>query len=120
MQISYPNDEKSAFAAVYNLSNYTCILVAKVALLAHNMRAEAAVQDRHDFDSQVIASRQRLIAQVRAEFYDLWDKEYPSFLPRNSPHAGMHLPLLARLVFEFVGYSHILLSLSNIHANVSF
>lgn len=102
LQTAYPNDEKTVSASVYRFSNSTCVFGAKLVMLALRIRSEAAAQERHKFDPQLVAARQRLIAQMRNEFYNVRNTDYPSFLPKDSPHAGMHLPMLARVTFEFV------------------
>lgn len=102
MTPAYPNEEKTAFAAIYNFSNGTCVLGAKLAALGHRIREDSAIQDRHGFDPQVMATRGHLLSQLRNEHYAFWNKDYPHFIVPDSPHAAAHLPKLARTTFEFV------------------
>lgn len=100
MQPAYPNEQSTVSAAIYNLSNGTCALDAKMAVLAQSLRTESA----RGFNPQVLAAQQHAIAQMRNEFYTFWATEYPSFLQRESPQAAAHLPVLPRLAFEYVRY----------------
>lgn len=102
MHPAYPNDENTAFAAVYNFSNGTCRLGSRLAILSHRLRAETAMQGELGLDAQTIAVCQAQISHLRNEYYAVWNSEYPSFLAQDTPHAGAHLPMLARVAFEFV------------------
>jgi len=103
LQGSYPNDESTAFAAVYRFSNGVCKFNARLATLARRMRTETSTQEHHGFDHHLLAARQTAVSQLHNELHDFWNREYPSFLSRTSAHAGAHLPMLARIAFEFVG-----------------
>lgn len=114
MYPAYPNEENTAFAAVYSFSNGTCRLGSRLAILSHRLRAETAMQSELGLDAQTIAVCQTQIAHLRNEYYAFWNSEYPSFLARDTPHVGANLPPLARVVFEFVStIFHLLTSMAS-------
>lgn len=98
----HPNEDPAVYRAVYKFSKSMCLQYARLSQFAVRLRSEASGEGIHGQNSPQRAARHAQIQQFANELYEIWNRDYPSFLPRDPAQAATHLPPLAKILHEHV------------------
>lgn len=99
---AFSEDVDAQFIAVRDFSHSMCLMEAKLALVANEIRNPVVI----DTETQTEEFRKREIFRLKDQLDSLWYTKWPSFLPRDAPDYSGKLEDSIRVVLEHVSIAN--------------